>query len=152
MSHLSEVFINWRPWASSFSLTLVRLQSQHLTAYNLIDLIVDLSYVNKVDEKGLTPIFWAASYGQLASLKLLQAHGADVNYKGPFGETALLLASANGHSNIVKELILRGVNVNDVDEVTVAYICTFYFTLSLFLQGWKFCSDVRSLWRSPIMR
>lgn len=88
--------------------------------------------MNKVDEKGLTPIFWAASYGQLASLKLLQAHGADVNYRGPFGETALLLASANGHSNVVKELLLRGVNVNDVDEVTEAYICTFYFILSPF--------------------
>ena len=82
-------------------------------------LIADISSVNEVDQKGLTPIIWAAAYGQLAVLNLLHAHGADPHYKGPAGENALAFAAANGHSHIISHLLAWGVNVDEVDEVLV---------------------------------
>lgn len=69
-----------------------------------------------MDEYGLTPVLWAASYGQLESLNKLKDHGANLNLKGPTSETALMLAAANGHSHVFKALIVHG-NIDDVDEV-----------------------------------
>ena len=73
--------------------------------------------INKVDENGLTPILWAAAFGQMAALNLLLANGANPNYRGPSGENAILFASANGHCHIVKILLALNVNVNSTDEV-----------------------------------
>lgn len=81
--------------------------------------------MNEIDDKGLTPLLWAATYGQLASVNLLIEKGANIHYKGPTGENALLLASANGHTHIVKVLLSLGANVNEVDEVIFFYFPDF---------------------------
>lgn len=74
--------------------------------------------VNKVDEYGLTPVLWAASYGQLESFNKLKDQGANLNLKGPTSETVLMFAAANGHSHVVKALVAEeSVNIDDVDEV-----------------------------------
>ncbi|KAI2808497.1 hypothetical protein RDWZM_005766 [Blomia tropicalis] len=77
---------------------------------------LDSTLVNIPDDNGLTPILWAAFNGQLVSLNLLHTHGADPHYKGPSGENALSMASANGHTHVVKALLGLGVNVNATDE------------------------------------
>ncbi len=72
-----------------------------------------------MDENGFSPLLWASSYGQLPTVKLLISKGADPSIRGKHGETALLLASANGHVHVLKELIGVGVNINDTDEVFI---------------------------------
>lgn len=78
--------------------------------------------IDEVDDNGLTPLLWAASYGQLSTVKLLLSKGANPRIKGNSGQTALLLATASGHVHVVKELIAVGVDVNQTDEVlTIIY-------------------------------
>jgi hypothetical protein len=45
------------------------------------------------------------------------AQGADVNAKGPEGQTALMLATFEGHLDIVQALLARSANVNAKDHV-----------------------------------
>ena len=40
--------------------------------------------------------------GKLDEVRLVLAHGDDVNDNGPFGTTALMLAVVKGHNSIVK--------------------------------------------------
>ncbi|XP_054159516.1 ankyrin repeat family A protein 2-like [Oppia nitens] len=72
--------------------------------------------IDELDDQGFSPLLWAASYGQLTTVKLLISKGADINICGKHGETALLLSVANGHIHVLKELINNGVNINDTDE------------------------------------
>ncbi|KAK7076586.1 Ankyrin repeat A protein 2 [Halocaridina rubra] len=83
-----------------------------LSADDLADVEVD-----EVDANGFTPLMWAASYGQLPTVKLLMQHRANISYEGEDGETALLLASSNGHHEIVKLLISCGADANHVDHM-----------------------------------
>ena len=65
----------------------------------------------------MTPILWAASYGQLASIQTLHKHGANIHFKGSAGENALMLAASNGHLAVIKYLIQLGIDLNETDEV-----------------------------------
>ncbi|GFT47647.1 ankyrin repeat family A protein 2 [Nephila pilipes] len=71
---------------------------------------------NQTDKNGLTPLMWAASYGQLATAKRLLELGASVNTVGDNGETALILAASAGHAPVVRELIRHGVYMNYRDQ------------------------------------
>ncbi|CAG2123517.1 unnamed protein product, partial [Medioppia subpectinata] len=80
---------------------------------NLDDSVV----IDELDDKGFTPLLWASAYGQLPTVKLLVSKGANTSIRGNEGETALLLAAANGHVHVLKELIAIGVDINESDEV-----------------------------------
>lgn len=41
---------------------------------------------------------------------------ADINAKGPFGETALIAAAFNSHEPVVKVLVSKGADVAAVDD------------------------------------
>lgn len=51
------------------------------------------------DEKGLTPLFFAASQGNKNATDFLLAHGADVNHKSKVGETPLMWAASGPDNN-----------------------------------------------------
>ncbi|KAH9392722.1 Ankyrin repeat A protein 2 [Tyrophagus putrescentiae] len=74
--------------------------------------------VNQSDGHGLTPVHWAATYGQLESLNRLREQGASWGARGPEDETALMLAASGGHNHVVKALIahLGAGIIDDVDE------------------------------------
>lgn len=61
---------------------------------------------------------WAAAYGQLSTVQLFLMHGAQVDARGPEGETALLLASAAGHHDVIRLLLNEGAAVNHTDDVS----------------------------------
>lgn len=82
--------------------------------------------IDELDEKGFSPLLWAAHYGQLATVRLLIQHGANPTLRGHNGETALLFAASNGQVHVVKELLQRHSNVVDVNETDhVRYLFDF---------------------------
>ncbi|CAL1267890.1 unnamed protein product [Larinioides sclopetarius] len=71
---------------------------------------------NQIDQDGLTPLMWASSYGQLATVQKLLNCGASLSAIGDSGENALILACSAGHSAIVKELINNGASLDYKDQ------------------------------------
>jgi ankyrin repeat protein len=63
---------------------------------------------------GGTPLSLAAGEGRLNAVRYLLDEGADVNLRGPDGNTALSEATFYGHQPIIKELLVRGADVNVV--------------------------------------
>ena len=67
---------------------------------------------------GVTPLMLASASGQVAAVKALVAHGADVNAAEPTrGETALMFAAANRRTDVVRALIAAKANVNAATKV-----------------------------------
>jgi len=63
-----------------------------------------------------TPLMQVAKKGDINGVKALLDQGADVN-ESFHGETALMLASYYAHTDVVKLLIERGVNVNTMTQM-----------------------------------
>lgn len=57
--------------------------------------------VNRVNEGGWSPLFFAAAYGHLEVVKLLLRCEADFNAKSPYGETCFHAACGNGSESVV---------------------------------------------------
>src|SRR5271156_6649788 len=70
------------------------------------------SHVDKKDSLSWTALYWAASSGHEAVVKLLLEHKADVNAKDSYGETALHGAASKGHEAVVKLLLEHKADVN----------------------------------------
>lgn len=87
--------------ASSGSLS--RMQLLHLAGAN-----VNVSGPNQ------SPLLIAAAEGKLKAVRYLLDEGADVNAVGRDSNTALTEATFYGHAAIVKELLVRGANVNAI--------------------------------------
>jgi ankyrin repeat protein len=65
---------------------------------------------------GWTPLVWAASFGDVATVRLLLARGAHVNARDIFfggGMTPLGAAAANGDSAIVRLLVTHGAPIDE---------------------------------------
>jgi len=76
-------------------------------------------------------LFQYAENGNLLGVAELLARGADINWRNPewVGQTALHVASLNGHSEVVKELLMHSeVNPNAVDDFgwTSLHSASFY--------------------------
>jgi len=65
----------------------------------------------------VSSIFVAAAIGDLAKVKAFLEEGADVNTKGPRGQTALHIAASEGHKQIVELLIENGADINAGDNL-----------------------------------
>lgn len=65
---------------------------------------------------------WACAYGQVPTAAMLLRAGAMHSVKGHDGEVALHLASAGGHTEIIRLLLQAGASVNEIDDVTY-HIC-----------------------------
>lgn len=80
--------------------------------YNIETEALDLMDANK-----LTPLLWAASYGQSSTVELLTRLGANPNHRTDRGHTALMFAASKGFFHIIRTLIIGGADINDVDDV-----------------------------------
>ncbi|XP_071199011.1 DNA-binding protein RFXANK isoform X1 [Salvelinus alpinus] len=75
----------------------------------------DSSLLNHQDERGLTPLMWAAAFGEKAMVDFLLENGADPSTIAWERESALTLASSGGYAVIVKRLLEHGVDINAYD-------------------------------------
>jgi len=73
-----------------------------------------------VEDRGMkgdcTPLMEAASAGHTDIVRLLIAHGADVNAQSSSGNTPLMYACAGGHEEVVRVLLEAGANVEVHNE------------------------------------
>ncbi|RMY62881.1 hypothetical protein D0865_00193 [Hortaea werneckii] len=94
-------------------------------------LMANFVLVNNTDTAGRTPLHWAASRGDIASVKLLLEWKANVNAVDKVGFTPLMLACRNGFSECVQLLIDEGADV----RVRTAFGETVLFFLSIECAG-----------------
>lgn len=83
----------------------------------------DKSDINATNQIGWTPLAAAAANNQEAIVKLLLDKGADANsagMEGDFRETALILASENGHAEVVNLLLAKKADLKIAVFDTVA--------------------------------
>nr|XP_009483720.1 PREDICTED: DNA-binding protein RFXANK [Pelecanus crispus] len=71
--------------------------------------------VNKPDERGFTPLIWAAAFGEIETVRHLLEWGADPHVLAKERESALSLASMGGYTDIVIMLLERNVDINIYD-------------------------------------
>ncbi|MDG2054318.1 MAG: CotH kinase family protein [Phycisphaerales bacterium] len=68
--------------------------------------------VNRLDEKGISPLAWAAVMGQDDAVTLLLEANADINRRNADGGTPLHAAAFFGHANTVTLLLAKGADRN----------------------------------------
>ena len=82
------------------------------------DAVVDVLLAAKapVNHEGWTPLHYAAFEGRQALFDKLLAAGADINALAPNQSDVLMLASRNGHIELVRHLITLGVVLDRRNE------------------------------------
>jgi ankyrin repeat protein len=72
----------------------------------------------KVNSHGscCAPLLLAAGEGRLDAVRYLLDQGADVNARDERGRSALTEAAFNGNPSVIKELILRGAELNALSD------------------------------------
>lgn len=75
----------------------------------------DESLLNRPDERGFTPLMWAAAFGEIEIIRYLLDLGADPHILAKERESALSLASTGGYSDIVIWLLDKKVDINSYD-------------------------------------
>uniref|UniRef100_H2L5A9 Regulatory factor X-associated ankyrin-containing protein n=1 Tax=Oryzias latipes TaxID=8090 RepID=H2L5A9_ORYLA len=73
------------------------------------------SLLSRQDERGFTPLMWAAAFGEKAVVDFLLEKGADPKTIARERESALTLASSGGYVDIVESLLRHGVDINTYD-------------------------------------
>lgn len=78
------------------------------------------------DQHDQTPLYNAAADGDIAQIKELVAHGAEINARNlrdGSNLTALMITADRGHAKIVRQLIEAGANVNLRDKGGQTALC-----------------------------
>ncbi|TMS20675.1 DNA-binding protein RFXANK [Larimichthys crocea] len=99
------------------SLSIHQLAAQGDVTQVAAHLCKDSSLLSRQDERGFTPLMWAAAFGEKAVVDYLLEKGADPNAIARERESALTLASSGGYVDIVESLLRHGVDINTYDWV-----------------------------------
>ncbi|XP_017262418.1 DNA-binding protein RFXANK [Kryptolebias marmoratus] len=75
----------------------------------------DSSLLSRQDERGFTPLMWAAAFGEKTVVDFLLEKGADPKTIARERESALTMASSGGFVDIVETLLRHGVDINTYD-------------------------------------
>lgn len=83
------------------------IRDNDLTA---VEAMAKTANVNERDKRAATPLMYAAGFGSIEAMRILLAHGADVNARNDFGATALMWAITDPEKAGL--LVARGADVN----------------------------------------
>ncbi|MEQ2240077.1 hypothetical protein ILYODFUR_011152 [Ilyodon furcidens] len=97
------------------SLSIHQLAAQGDVLQVAAHLSKDGSVLSRQDDRGFTPLMWAAAFGEKAVVDFLLEKGADPNTIARERESALTLASSGGYVDIVDSLLRHGVDINTYD-------------------------------------
>ncbi|KAL6107698.1 rfxank [Pungitius sinensis] len=97
------------------SLSIHQLAAQGDVSQVAAHLTKDSSLLSQQDERGFTPLMWAAAFGEKAALDFLLEKGADPKTIARERESALTLASSGGYVDIVESLLRHGVDIDTYD-------------------------------------
>ncbi|KAM4738789.1 DNA-binding protein RFXANK isoform 2-T3 [Anableps anableps] len=97
------------------SLSIHQLAAQGDVLQVAAHLSKDSSVLTRQDDRGFTPLMWAAAFGEKAMVDFLLEKGADPNTIARERESALTLASSGGYVDIVESLLRHGVDINTYD-------------------------------------
>lgn len=97
-------------------LTLMHVAAQGDQALSLVYLKTLNLSTDDLDEKSGTPLHWAAYMGCEVAASVLLSWPVKVNHKDDDGHTPLHLATIAGNTRIVRNLLLKGANRQDVDK------------------------------------
>ena len=88
----------------------------------------DVSKMDKANDHGATPLFFACFYGHLDIVRLLVEKGADKDKAPDHGATPLFVACQNGHLDVVQVLVEKGADMDKTmnDGATTLFIACFY--------------------------
>mmetsp|Transcript_12330 Transcript_12330/g.18970 ORF Transcript_12330/g.18970 Transcript_12330/m.18970 type:complete len:241 (+) Transcript_12330:87-809(+) len=106
-------------------------QPHRLAANGILDLLKKYfeaheDEVNAVDDRGCTPLIWAARNGHIEVVKYLVEVGGDVEMGGYGGMKSIHHAANNFQEAVVGVLLERGANPNGTDEMgncSLHYAC-----------------------------
>lgn len=108
-----DVDINDRPGTDEALLDYAAEQNQALVARFLLEHGARVDAVqNQGRNAGYTALHRAAIADAADVAELLLAHGAEVNFHGPLGNTPLILAASNGSRRTVEVLLKHGADVS----------------------------------------
>src|SRR5699024_1518286 len=71
---------------------------------------------------GITPLIAAVNMQQLPLLPLLLEHGADIDQRLPGGVSALMVASAEGHVDVVARLLSAHADPHARDDKQLTWL------------------------------
>lgn len=97
------------------SLSIHQLAAQGEVSQVAAHLSKDSSLLSQQDERGFTPLMWAAAFGEKVVVDFLLEKGADPKTIARERESALTLASSGGYVDIVESLLRHGVDINTFD-------------------------------------
>ncbi|XP_008405462.1 DNA-binding protein RFXANK [Poecilia reticulata] len=97
------------------SLSIHQLAAQGDVLQVAAHLSKDSSVLATQDDRGFTPLMWAAAFGEKAMVDFLLEKGADPSTIARERESALTLASSGGYVDIVESLLRHGVDINTYD-------------------------------------
>ncbi|XP_015254914.1 PREDICTED: DNA-binding protein RFXANK [Cyprinodon variegatus] len=106
--------VTMRP-ATLDSLSIHQLAAQGDVLQVATHISKDGSVLSRQDDRGFTPLMWAAAFGEKAMVDFLLEKGADPNTIARERESALTLASSGGYVDIVDSLLKHGVDINTYD-------------------------------------
>jgi ankyrin repeat protein len=88
---------------------------------------------------GFTPLLFAAQYNAIDAVKVLLAHGADINLPDPDGITPLMMAILNGNYDCANALIEQGADVAKADRSGRTAL---YFAVDMHTLEWLFSRPI----------
>ena len=110
---LKGVDVQSADWAGWPALNWAALMLRNETIEILLNSGADIEYLAKGGKNSGRPLMMAAKkYNGLETVKLLSAHGADVNGTDQYGRTALTMAARYGRIETVRFLLSKGANPN----------------------------------------